>query len=80
VHLPKRALGGGRLRRLRGALGIRVDLPQREVTEGEQQPFAQLVAYAPDDGVRGRAVRALEIPVHDQLELGAIGPVDMVLG
>ena len=80
VHLPERALRRRGLGRLGCSLGIRMDVAQREVPEGEQQPPRELVADPADDRVGRRAVRALEVAVHDQLELGAVGAVDVVLG
>jgi hypothetical protein len=50
------------------------------MTEGEQQSARHPVADAADDWVGRRAVRALEVPEHDELELGALGAVDVVLG
>jgi hypothetical protein len=57
-----------------------VGLAERKVAKGEQQPTRHLVADAADDRVRRSAVRALEVPEHDQLELGALGAVDVILG
>jgi hypothetical protein len=57
-----------------------MDIPQREMSEGEEEPAGQLVADPVDDRERRRAVRTLEIAVHDQLQLGAVGTVDVVLG
>ena len=71
VHRPEGALGRGRLRGLGRALGERVDVAQREVAEGEQQTARELVPDALHDRVGGGAVRALEVAVHDQLQLGA---------
>ena len=50
------------------------------MAEGEQQPPRHPVADPAHDRIRRRAVRALEVPVHDQLELGPLGTVDVVLG
>jgi hypothetical protein len=33
-----------------------------------------------DDWEGRGAIRALEIAVHDELELGPVGPVDVILG
>jgi len=80
VHLPESPLSSGGFGRLGGALGVGMNLAQRKVTEGEQQPAGELVADPVDDRKRRGAVRALEVAVHDQLELGAVGAVDVVLG
>ena len=48
--------------------------------EGEQQPPGKLIPEPAHDRVGGRGVGALEVPEHDQLELGSIGSVDVVLG
>jgi hypothetical protein len=80
VHLPKGALGGRGLGGLGGALGIRMNLAQREVAKGEEQPADELIADPLDDWERRRAVRALEVAVHDELQLGPVGAVDMILG
>ena len=44
---------------------------QRHVAEGEAQAALEAVAHAADDRLRGDAVRALEVAVHDELEVGA---------
>jgi hypothetical protein len=80
VHLPEGALARGGLRGLRRALGIRVHVPKGEVPKGEDQPPGELVAKSPDNRVGGGAVGALVVAEHDELEPGAVGPFDMVLG
>ena len=78
MHRPERALGGGGLARLRGQLGVRVDLGQREVAEGEAQPAPEPVAHAPQDRLRRAAERALEVAVHDELQRRVGRAVDVV--
>ncbi len=80
VHRPERALGGGRLGCLGGALGVGMDVAQGEVAEREQQPPGELVADPLHDREGGGAVGALEVPVHDQLQLGSVRAVAVVLG
>ena len=67
VHLPEGALGGRGLGGLGRVAGVRVDGLEREVAEGEAQVVAQAVAHAREDRLRGRAVGALEVAVHDEL-------------
>jgi hypothetical protein len=57
-----------------------MDVAKREMAECEQQPAGQLIPDAAHDRVCGRAVGALEVPEHDQLELGPVGSVHVVLG
>ena len=72
MHLPERALGGGRLgsprRRARraGARG------EREVAEHEAQARRRGArSTRAQDALGGGAVRALEVAVHHELEVGA---------
>ena len=80
VHRPERAQGGGRLAGGGGALGVRVELGQREVPEGEAQPSLQPLAHPAQDGLGGGAERALEVAVHHELQRGAGRAVDVVVG
>ena len=80
VHLPEGALSPRRLGRLGGTLGVGMNLAQRKVAEGEEQATGELIADAMNDRISRGAVRALEVAVHDELELGPVGPVDVVLG
>jgi hypothetical protein len=79
VHRPEGALGGGGLGRLGGALGVRMELRDRQVAERVAQAVAEPVAHPPDDRLRGGAVRALEVAVHDELERRLGEAVDVVL-
>ena len=80
MHLPEAALRGRGLGGLGGALRIGVDLVQRQVPEDEAQPAVEPLAHARDDRLRGRAVRALEVAVHDQLERRVGRTGDVVVG
>ena len=55
-------------------------LAQREVPEAEPQPPVEPLADAREDRLRRRAERALEVPVHDELERRAGGSLDVVAG
>src|SRR6478736_4081894 len=56
-----------------------MDLVQRQVAEGEAQLPVEPLAHPRDDRLRGVAVRAFEVPVHDQLER-RIGRAEDVVG
>jgi hypothetical protein len=57
-----------------------VDLGQREVPVREDEPVAEVAAYLLDDGYRGTAVRAFEVAVLDEGELGPQHAADVVEG
>ena len=78
VHLPERPLCRGRLRRLGGAARVRVRAVEREVAEHEAQAVPEALLDPGEDALGGRAVRALEVPVHDELEVGARRAADVV--
>ena len=80
VHLPEPALRGSRLRRLGRLTRVRVDRLEREVPEHEPQPVAQARAHAFEDRLGRGAVRALEVAVHHELEIGAGRPAHVIAG
>src|SRR4051794_10992776 len=55
-----------------------MDLGQRQVAEDEAQPPVEALAHPPHDRLRGRAVRALEIAVHDEFQRRAGGAGDVI--
>ena len=64
MHLPERALVGGGLGRLRGELGVGVDVVQRQVPP-DVADVAELAQELADDRLRLPAVGALEVAVLD---------------
>jgi hypothetical protein len=64
VHLPERALVGGRLRALGGELGMRVDVGERQVPPNVRN-VAELAEELTDDRLSLAAIGALEIAVLD---------------
>ena len=65
----RRRLGG-----LRGVLGVRVDLRQREVAEYESQARAEAPLHLLDDRVGPAAVRTFVVAVLDQRDRRVGGP------
>ena len=66
VHRPERALRRGNFRGLSGGLSVRVDLRQREVTEGEPQLMAEAALDSLDDRVSLSTERTLIVPILDE--------------
>ena len=64
VHLPERALLGGRLGRLGGELRVRVDVVQRQVPP-DVADVAEVGEQLAHDRLGPAAVRALEVAVLD---------------
>ena len=77
---PRKRPGRRRLGGLGGALRVGVDLGQRQMAEREAQPAVEPLAHARDDRLRGRAVRALEVAVHDQLQRSVRRAEDVIGG
>jgi hypothetical protein len=80
VHLPEPALGGGSLRCLGGALGRRVEVDQRHVTEHEAQVGPEALTELASDRVGLPAVGALEVRVLDERDSRAGIAADVVAG
>ena len=81
MHLPERALRGGRLGGL-GGVRARAGGPRRAGSGGRRSAAGRpsrcsTRARMP---LRGGAVRALEVAVHDQLEVGAVAAAHVVVG
>jgi hypothetical protein len=72
VHLPEQAVRSGKLGRLGGALGVRVDYTHRKKLEYESEVLGELPAHQVDDGMRRLAVRAFVIAVFDEGD-GSVG-------
>src|SRR5881296_3687887 len=70
VHLPELALGGCRLRDLRGVLGARVLLTQRKMPEHELNLASELPQHLLQLRVGAAAKRALEIAVLHERDGG----------
>ena len=77
VHLPERALARGRLGRLGGELGVRVDVVERQVAPDVAQ-LAEVRQQLADHRLGLAAVRALEVAVLEQRHRGVLGPADVV--
>ena len=65
VHLPERALRGGRLGGLGGELGVRVDVGERQVAP-DVADVAEVGEQLADDRLGPAAVGALEVAVLDE--------------
>ena len=77
VHLPEGALCGGPLGGLRGELGVRVDVVQRQVPPDVLE-VAEVGEELSDDRLRLAAVRALEVAVLDERHEGRGRAADVV--
>ena len=77
VHLPERALVGGRFRGLRGELRVRVDVVERQVPP-DVADVAEVAQQLADDRLRLPAVRALEVAVLDHRDGRVERPADVV--
>jgi hypothetical protein len=71
VHRPELALERRRLGGGRGGQRMGMQLGQREVPEGEHDPPVEPAHHLVDDRGRRPAVRAFEVAVLDQAQLGA---------
>ena len=78
VHGPETSLGAGRLGGLRGRLGVRMDVGEREVPVHEPQLVSQPTAHLFDGRVRGLAERTFEIAVLQQGDRGVRRPADVI--
>jgi hypothetical protein len=79
VHRPEGALRSRGLGGLGRLLRFGMDLAEREVAEGEEQAAGEALAHPADDRKGRGAVGALEVAEHDELELGRLRAVAMVL-
>ena len=77
VHLPERALVGGRLGGLGGELGVRVDVVERQVPP-DVADVAEVAQELADDRLRLAAVGALEVAVLDDRDRRVERPADVV--
>ena len=77
VHLPEGALVGGGLRRLRGELGVRVDVVERQVPP-DVADVAEVAQQLAHDRLRLPAVRALEVAVLDDRDRRVERPANVV--
>src|SRR5580658_2432765 len=78
VHLPELALLRGGLGRLRGLLGVRMDLGDREVPEDKPDLRRVPVEHAVDVAERAPAVRALIVTVLQDRHRGIDRAADVV--
>ena len=62
VHLPERPLRRGRLERLGGVLGVRMNLPERKVAVDEPESVTEQPLNLLHDGMRG----GVEVAVFDE--------------
>ena len=77
VHLPERALVGGRLGRLRSELRVRVDVVQRQVAP-DVAHVAEIAQELPHDRLCLPAERALEVAVLDERDRRVDRAADVV--
>ena len=66
MHRPEPAMRPGILRGFRRRLGIRVHLADREVTEHEPQPAAEVLLHQEHTGMRGSTMRTFVVAVLDE--------------
>ena len=77
VHLPERALRGGRLGRLGGDLRVRMHVGERQVPP-DVAHVAEVGEQLAHDGFGPAAVRALEVAVLDERDRRVVGAADVV--
>ena len=80
VHLPEFALVRRGLGRFSGALRMRVDFAQWEVSVDKAKLVTQLALQSPDDMVGETTVRAFVIGVLDQRHRGCVRSLNVVRG
>ncbi len=77
VHLPEGPLPGRGFRRLRGKLGVWVDVAQRQMPP-HVADVAEVSEQFPNDGFGLTAVRTLEVAVLDHGHRRLHGPPDVI--
>ncbi len=78
VHRPEHALRTSGLGRFGRDSSIRMCACEREVTEHERKPVAELALDGCDIWMRERAVRAFEVAVLDELHRRVDRPRDVI--
>src|SRR6202158_6646089 len=78
VHFPELALSRRGLGDLRGVLPVRMDLRQREMTEGHAQLAPDGFHQSGDDWLRRAAIGAFEIAVLHERNRGRPRPPDVI--
>ena len=78
MHLPEGALGSGRLRGLRGDLGVLVDVVQGKLPPHVPEVVPERFEQLADHELGLAAVRALVVAVLDERHRGVIRAADVV--